>query len=228
MSQVSQIPMQGSQGLRRLPGVPPSCTLNGPGSWQQLPHHVSSSSYQPHHHLCLSLAFIPSISLLHRGHRSLSAASTPCVWGCLVGARPHILGQSLQCHLGGERDVSGREAGHTALAGAPHRDPACAMQDEPTVKPASHADGGEGAPLAPPSTGTASKPLGSSSRLLCKCGFHLRRPGGATCTQSRPSHAGLCKPQRELFQLVGLLPGSQVPSSSSSSPNGCQSLWAAA
>lgn len=41
--------------------------------------------------------------------------------------------------------------------------------------------------------------------------------GDTMCTQGWPSQAWLCKPQRELFQPVGLLPGSQVPSSSSSS-----------
>lgn len=179
MPQMFQIPMQALQGLRHLPGVPPSCTLNGPSSWQQHPHHVSSSSYQPHH-LCLSLAFVRSICLLHRGHRCLSAASAPCVWGRLVGARPHVLGQSLQCHLGRVCDASGREAGHTVPASEPRRDPACAMQDESMVKPASHAAGGEGGPPAPLSTSTASKPLGSPSRLLCKCSFHHGRPGGAT------------------------------------------------
>lgn len=151
-----------------------------------------------------------------------------------MGLQPGVPGQSLQCHLGGERCGS-RRAGQ----GAPRprsalhwqENPAWSTHTEPTGEagftPSHHCQRGTSHPRAsePPAARArhaASKPLGLSiQRFAASAASSRGRAGGATRPQTRLSRAWLCKPQWEPFQLVGLLPCSQVPSSSSQ--NGCQS-----
>lgn len=82
--------------------------------------------------------------------------------------------------------------------------------------PQQRGHGGHGTQQPNPSASPSSAPLPTAVS-------NRGRPRGAARPQTRLSRAWLCKPQREPFQLVGLLPGSQVPSSSSSSLDGCQS-----
>lgn len=138
-------------------------------------------------------AFIPSTSLLHGAHPSHLAASAPRVRGCHVGLWPGVLGQSNQCHLGGELDGSSREGstarGHAGLgtSGEPHRDCARGRRLSPWVPLASHAPtaaGGKRASRAARSTGSTAARCHSKQTpwplhpaLLCQCGFQVWATG---------------------------------------------------
>lgn len=98
--------------------VPPCCTLHGPGAWQQLPSHVSSSSFQPCASL-LSTRSYPSLSLCCLRVRGCHVGAWP---GVLVGASSVTLEGVLQggraglCSVWHRGAPAGTLLGHTAVS----------------------------------------------------------------------------------------------------------------